>query len=278
MHRYLFLTATIGLLLLAAPCALATGEPAGEAAVRTDVPAGRDGGEGRPPDQAGPESASAPLPQAGVLEDLRGMVTARQDGGEPRSLCKDAPVFVSDILATGPADKGKVVFADDSVLEIGPDSEVHIAEFAYDTTDRDNFRQGIRMAKGLFRYATGKIVAHDPARLHMESPLASIGIRGTTTDHLIQVREEITDGKPERIVETELHALRQSKAKTEVVVTHLNKPVSLKKEDAAASLAPKKPAVTRPLTADEKKIFAEIPLSPAPFDPRPGSSLLGGGQ
>ncbi len=222
--------------------------------------------------------ADEQAPAAGVMADLRGVVTARQDGGQPRAMAKDGPVFVSDVLSTGPQDKGKVVFADDSVLEIGPDSEVSIAEFAYDTADRDNFRQGIHMAKGLFRYATGKIVAYDPDRLKIESPLASIGIRGTTTDHLIQVREEIRDGRPERVVENELHALRQSKSKTEVVITHQNKPVSLKKEDTAAALAPKKPAVTRPLTADEKKIFAEIPLSPAPFDPRPGSSLTGGGQ
>jgi len=263
MKRYLLLSATICLLCFSALCALAAEDAAPPAGDVADLRA-----------PAGDNTAA----QAGVLADLRGVVSARPDGGDPRTLAKDAPVFVSDTLTTGPEDKGKVVFADDSVLEIGPDSEVRIAEFAYDTTDRDNFRQGIHMGKGLFRYATGKIVAHDPDRLHIESPLASIGIRGTTTDHLIQVREDITDGKPERIVENELHALRQSKSKTEVVVTHLNKPVSLKKEDAAASLVPKKPAVTRPLTEAEKKVFAEIPLSPAPFDPRPGSSLLGGGQ
>lgn len=258
MKRYHFLSATVCLLCFSALSALAA-----LAAEDAAAPAG-DVADLRAP--------------AGIMADLRGVVSARLEGGDPRPLAKDAPVFVSDTLTTGPADKGKVVFADDSVLEIGPDSEVRIAEFTYDTTDRDNFRQGIHMGKGLFRYATGKIVAHDPDRLHIESPLASIGIRGTTTDHLIQVREEIRDGKPERIVENELHALRQSKSKTEVVVTHLNKPVSLKKEDAAASLVPKKPAVTRPLTEAEKKVFAEIPLSPAPFDPRPGSSLHGGGQ
>lgn len=224
-----------------------------------------------------PASDEAP-PQAGVLEDLRGVVTARPENGQPRNVAKDGPVFVSDTITTGPADKGKIVFADDSVLEVGPDSEVRIAEFAYDTSDRDNFRQGIKMAKGLFRYATGRIVAHNPDHLKIESPLASIGIRGTTTDHMIKVQETVVDGRPERVVETELHALRQSKNKTEVVVTHLSKPVSLKKPDAAASLVPKKPAVTRPLTEDEKKIFADIPLSPAPFDPRPGLSFTGGGQ
>jgi hypothetical protein len=217
-------------------------------------------------------------PQAGVLQDLRGVITARPETGDPRSVPKDGPIFVSDTITTGPADKGKIVFADDSVLEVGPDSEVRIADFAYDTTDRDNYRQGIKMAKGLFRYATGRIVAHDPDKLKIESPLASIGIRGTTTDHMIKVQEIEKDGKPQRVVESELHALRQSKAKTEVVVTHMDKPVSLKKPDAAAAVAPKKPTVTRPLTEDEKKTFADIPLSPAPFDPRPGLSFTGGGQ
>ncbi|MFZ5813570.1 MAG: FecR family protein [Thermodesulfobacteriota bacterium] len=216
--------------------------------------------------------------RAGVLEDLRGTVTARQEAGQPRAIPKGGPVLVKDILTTGPEDRGKIVFADDSVLEIGPDSEIRIEEFAYDTSDRDNFRQGLKMAKGLFRYATGKIVAQNPDRLKIESPLASIGIRGTTTDHMVTVRETIRDGAPVRVVEDELHALRQSKTKTQVVVTHLNKPTVLKKQDMAASLKPKTPAVSRPLTEAEKKTFATIPLSPAPFDPRPGLSLTGGGQ
>lgn len=216
--------------------------------------------------------------QAGVVEDLRGVITARTQEGQPRSVPKDGPIYVTDTVTTGPADKGKIVFADNSVLEVGPDSEVRIAEFAYDTKDSENFRQGLRMAKGLFRYATGRIVAHDPDKLKIESPLASIGIRGTTTDHMIKIQEVEKDGKIERVVESELHALRESKSKTEVVVTHMDRPVSLKKPDAAASVAPKKPTVTRPLSEDEKKMFADIPLAPAPFDPRPGRSLTGGGQ
>ncbi|QLA15073.1 FecR family protein [Desulfolutivibrio sulfoxidireducens] len=223
-------------------------------------------------------AAEEAMPQAGVLDDLRGVVTARQEGAPPRTIPKGGPVLVKDILSTGPEDRGKIVFADDSVLEIGPDSEIRIEDFAYDTSDRDNFRQGLKMAKGLFRYATGKIVADDPDHLKIESPLAAIGIRGTTTDHMITVRETIQDGVPVRVVEDELHALRQSKAKTEVVVTHLNKRTILKKQDMAASLKPKTPAVSRSLTEAEKKAFAAIPLSPAPFDPRPGSSLTGGGQ
>ena len=225
-----------------------------------------------------PPATDATLHKAGELAEAKGQVRAKHGQEPERALSPGGPVFVEDDLSTGPEDKGKVVFTDGSSLDIGPDSRVLMADFAYDPHDLDASRQALRMAKGLFRYVSGKVVQNDPARLRLESPLAVIGIRGTTVDHKIVTETKMVKGVPTETVKEELHALRASHGSQVVVDQHGLKSV-LAKPDQAAFLRPKLPGSVRALTAKEREEFATIPVTPAPFDPRPGKGgLFGGGN
>jgi hypothetical protein len=204
--------------------------------------------------------------QAGVLEDLRGTVTARQEAGQPRAIPKGGPVLVKDILTTGPEDRGKIVFADDSVLEIGPDSEIRIEEFAYDTADRDNSRQGLRWPRAFSATPPGKSWPTTPTTSKSNPP----GLHRHPGHHHRPYGHGPGDHPGRR-------ARARGRGRTarpapvqnqnQVVVTHLNKPTVLKKQDMAASLKPKTPAVSRPLTEAEKKTFATIPSLRPPSTP-----------
>lgn len=220
---------------------------------------------------------AAPPPRIGELAEAQGQVRARRGQDPERTLAAGNPVFVEDALSTGAEDKGKVVFADGSSLEIGPSSRVLLADFAYDAADANGSRQAISMAKGLFRYVSGKVVEQDPARLRLESPLAVIGIRGTTMDHKIVLETRTIKGVPTEVVKEELHALRAT-AHSQVVVDQQGLKSLLTRPDQAAFLRPKLPGSVRPLSDQEKRDFAKIPLSPAPFDPRVGGGLMGGGS
>jgi hypothetical protein len=223
------------------------------------------------------EQPAAPAPRIGELTEAKGQVRARRGQDPERPLSPGGPVFVEDSLATGPEDKGKVVFTDGSALEIGPESLVVVADFSFDAANPDASRQAIRMAKGLFRYVSGKVVEQDPARLRLESPLAVIGIRGTTMDHKIVVVPKTVKGVTTETVKEELHALRAT-THSQVVVDQQGLKSLLTKTDQAAFLRPKLPGSVRALTEKEKQDFATIPVTPAPFDPRPGrGGLMGGG-
>ncbi|MHC1713495.1 MAG: FecR domain-containing protein [Solidesulfovibrio sp.] len=225
---------------------------------------------------AGEQAADGP-PKVGELVEAKGEVRARRGQEPERRLPPGAAVYVNDALATGKEDKGKVAFADGSSLEIGPDSSVLVADFAYDAAKADSSRQAIRMAKGLFRYVSGKVVEQDPAHLRLESPLAVIGIRGTTMDHKIVLETKTVKGVSTEVVKEELHALRATKHSQVVVDQHGLKSL-LSKTDQAAFLRPKLPGSVRALTEKERQDFANIPLTPAPFDPRPGrGGMMGGG-
>lgn len=218
----------------------------------------------------------APPTPVGELDEFKGAVQARFGDQAPRVLAKGSTIYVNDVVFTGPEDKGKIVFYDESNLEIGPDSEVRMVDFVNDSKNPNVAVQAMKFFKGLFRFVTGQIVARNPESLQLESPLAAIGIRGTTTDHMITVKEVIKDGKPVVEVESELHALRATKTKSEVVVRHLGKTQILDKINESVFLRPELPGEVRPLSEKEMEDFANIPMDRAPFDPREGALIKGG--
>ena len=256
----------------AAPTAPASAD-APAAAPQTDAPANA----AAPADAAAPAADAGP-PKAGELTEAKGQIRAKRGADPERTLVQGNPVYAQDDLTTGPEDKGRVTFADGSSLDIGPDSRVLLADFVYDPANLDASKQAIRMAKGMFRYVSGKVVQNDPARLRLESPLAVIGIRGTTLDHKIVTEIKTVKGVQTETVKEELHALRATKQSQVVVDQHGLKSV-LTKPDQAVFLRPKLPGSVRALTDQEKTEFATIPPTPAPFDPRPGrGGFVGGGS
>ena len=274
--------AVLGCLLLCPSPARADDAPAAPAPQTPTAPAPAATPANAPANAPAPADAPAAAdpgpPKAGELTEAKGQIRAKRGADPERALAQGNPVYAQDDLATGPEDKGRVTFADGSSLDIGPDSRVLLADFVYDPANIDASKQAIRMAKGMFRYVSGKVVQYDPARLRLESPLAVIGIRGTTLDHKIVTEVKTVKGVRTETVKDELHALRATKQSQVVVDQHGLKTV-LTKPDQAVFLRPKLPGSVRALTDQEKAEFATIPPTPAPFDPRPGrGGFVGGGS
>jgi len=214
--------------------------------------------------------ATSPVP-AGVVEELEGQAEARQGQDAPRRLAKGAPFFAQDTVVTPTArDKVRLAFADGSTLDVGPESQVVLKDFAYDEADKDKSRQAIAMGKGMFRFVTGKVVAQNPENLKIQSPLAVVGIRGTTTDHWVKV-------KPNGELDSELHALRDTKAGTVVTVRDAEgKVLALDKPGQTAWVRPNLPGAVRQLSDDEMQSLGKAPIKRSPFDPPARNSFSGG--
>ena len=221
--------------------------------------------------------ADTPKP-AGTVEELTGQAEAKMGQDTPRKLVKGAPVFPQDVISTPTAkDKARIAFVDGSALEIGPESMVALKDFAFDESNKDNSKQAITMGKGIFRFVTGKVVAQNPDNLKIESPLSVIGIRGTTTDHWIQTKEKNVGGRTVTEVEAELHALRETKSGSEVVVKSETETLVLKKPGDVAWVRPKLPGSVRPLTEEEKQNFGSSATKRENFDPAPPRRGIPGG-
>ncbi len=116
--------------------------------------------------------------QIGIIEVLQGNAYAVTEDGE-RELHKGDPVYEDDVIRTSYESALEIRFADNTILSQGADSQIFLDEYAFDSqvgTGELLFKMG----EGTFRTITGKIAAQNPEGFNMETPLSTIGIRGTT--------------------------------------------------------------------------------------------------
>jgi hypothetical protein len=87
-------------------------------------------------------------------------------------------IYQNDTLRTGRDGSVGVVFNDDTLLSLGPESILVIDEFVF-APRQGKFSIAIRMLKGTVAYFSGLISKLAPESAHIETPTSSIGIRGT---------------------------------------------------------------------------------------------------
>jgi hypothetical protein len=103
---------------------------------------------------------------------------ARQtpEGAAAAGLRVNEPIWRNATLDTSGAGALEVVFADQSKLSLGPDSNAVVDEFTYAGPGQSAGGQALRYGKGVFRFISGAV---PPERVRLETPAVTIGIRGT---------------------------------------------------------------------------------------------------
>lgn len=121
--------------------------------------------------------------QIGLAVSVKGEVFVHNESGT-HPLAAGGPVYEGDEIVTGSGSNVEVRFADDTLMSQGAESRVSLDDYVFEDGG-DNSELMFKMAQGTFRMVTGKIAAENPERFKLGSPLATIGIRGTTTVHEI---------------------------------------------------------------------------------------------
>jgi len=87
-------------------------------------------------------------------------------------------LHMGDTLTTGPDGSLGLILRDNSSLSIGPESSIVIQRFLFSPAEG---KLGLfaRLAKGTMAYLSGMIGKLAPETVRFETPVASIGIRGT---------------------------------------------------------------------------------------------------
>ena len=84
----------------------------------------------------------------------------------------------NDTIRTDPNASVEVIFNDKTLLSLGPDSELIINEYVF-TPKQGKFSIVLKILKGTAAYVSGLIAKLSPESVRVETPTASIGIRGT---------------------------------------------------------------------------------------------------
>jgi len=90
-------------------------------------------------------------------------------------------LVLGDVLSTGANGSLGVILRDDTILSIGPSSESRIDQFAFDPAEQ-KLGMVLRVTRGFIAYISGKIAKLSPGSVRIETPVATLGIRGT---HLV---------------------------------------------------------------------------------------------
>lgn len=86
-------------------------------------------------------------------------------------------VYQGDVLETKSGSMG-IIFRDDTILSMGPNSRVAVDSFVFDPA-HGNMDFLVNMSKGTAQFITGQMAKISPESMKVETPLSTIGIRGT---------------------------------------------------------------------------------------------------
>ena len=114
---------------------------------------------------------------AGSIKTMKGAASIVRQ--EKVILAKNGEkIFARDILRTGADGSLGVIFKDDTLLSVGPNSELVIDEFLF-APAQGKLSFVARMLRGTAVYLSGIIAKLSPESVRFETPVASVGIRGT---------------------------------------------------------------------------------------------------
>lgn len=126
--------------------------------------------------QAGPAVAANPIGQVQVTS---GEVSVRRTDGTRASLREGDPIFQGDVVETASDATVNLIFVDDTTFTLGGDARLSIDEMVYNPATASG-TSSLSILKGAFVFVSGQIAHHDYTQMKINTPVATIGIRGTT--------------------------------------------------------------------------------------------------
>ena len=120
--------------------------------------------------------------EIGKVIMVRGDVTASSESGETRQLKRRDRVYASEVIKTGDASRIQIRFADNALLALRENSELNIHTYVYAPESADKNQVLMDLVTGGFRTLTGSIGKGNKEAYKVNTPAASIGIRGTLYD------------------------------------------------------------------------------------------------
>lgn len=126
-----------------------------------------------------PGTLSAAQEPAGIVLLAVGEVTAGDAGGATRVLKRRSQILEGDTITAAQGGRAQIRFSDGSLLSLPESSQFRVDEYHLDANDPDKERAIYSLLKGGMRTLTGAIGKENPENYRVNTPVATIGIRGT---------------------------------------------------------------------------------------------------
>lgn len=128
--------------------------------------------------QAGGDQLAQAAP-IGNVEKVNGTVTVQRADGSVVELVQGDAVYEGDIVVTAADGKIGLVFLDGSEFSLGGNGRMVLDEMVYDPASGDG-SSSVSLLSGTFSFISGQIAKASPDGATVNTPIATIGIRGTS--------------------------------------------------------------------------------------------------
>ncbi len=135
-----------------------------------------------PPEAAGQYAQIGQIAQAaepiGQVKDITGQAFAVRADGTRAALSAGDSVFQGDVIETADGGAINMVFLDKTTFALGSDARLALDEMVYNPASQQG-SSSFSILKGVFVFVSGEIAKTDNTKMQVNTPVATIGIRGT---------------------------------------------------------------------------------------------------
>lgn len=122
--------------------------------------------------------AAAQSPQIATVERAEGQVSVERGGGKLAAK-PGQTLYASDVVSTGADGSVAIVFNDRTQFSSGPNSEVALREFHFDSASSTGALEA-EVKHGTLGVVSGNLVKGSPGAMKIKTPTAVLNVRGTT--------------------------------------------------------------------------------------------------
>ncbi|MBL4691556.1 MAG: cadherin-like domain-containing protein, partial [Rhodospirillales bacterium] len=114
----------------------------------------------------------------GNVENLSGSVFAVRTDGTRVDLKEGDPVYQGDIIESSDDGAVGILLADETTFSMGESGRIVLDEMVYDPATQEG-SVSLSALEGVFTFVSGQVAKTDPDAMTLDTPVATIGIRGT---------------------------------------------------------------------------------------------------
>jgi len=127
---------------------------------------------------------AADLP-AGMIKTAKGNAAIEREGQKTPAKA-GAALMASDRVVTGADGSVGITLRDETLLAVGPNSNVWLEKYAFDPTSHEG-KLDATVRKGTLGVISGKLSKQSPGAVQFRTPTSILGVRGT--EFVIDVKD-----------------------------------------------------------------------------------------
>jgi hypothetical protein len=121
----------------------------------------------------------------GAVEELSGDATVIRGDGSSETITLGTPIYRGDIIETSADGAVNILFIDETSMAVSENARMSIDEYEFDPSTESG-ETNLSVLRGVFVFTSGLIGRDDPDDVQIDTPVGSIGIRGTIIAGKIQ--------------------------------------------------------------------------------------------